>query len=217
MSTVLKTFAAAAVAFCAAGTATAAPIHFEGGWNLTHQTTDPGLKLNSQALMSDPFSLDLNAGDSVTYDLFRLWVNESDVGVDDVVSSPISVSFAFTAPPPAFGGGTTGTTQGVAGLVFIGPFPVPSQWGELAWTNDSIDLTFGAANDGLLRLDLSDGVFSQGLFGLNQVPGAGIVVQATFSLINAPSEVPAPPALAVLGVGLAGVAWARRRRDRRIA
>lgn len=222
MSTLVKTLAAAAVLTCAVGTAQAAPIHFEGGWDVTHHTSGPGLTLNSQNLMSDPFSLDLEVGDSVTHDLFRLWVDESDVGADDTAASPISVSFAFTAPPPAFGGGTNGTTQGVEGLVwvpvpFIGPIPLPGEWGELEWLDDTIDLTFGAANDGLLRISLTDGEFSQGVFGLDESPGAGIVVEATFSLLAAPSEVPAPPALAALGVGLVGVAWARRRRDRSAA
>ena len=88
-----------------------------GDFNVNLNDSDPGLVLHSAAIPGTPFSFDLNVGESITFDLFKIWTEETTVNSDDTVTKPITVSMNFTAPPPPFGNTIDGDTFGVSGWI----------------------------------------------------------------------------------------------------
>ncbi|MEQ9544470.1 MAG: PEP-CTERM sorting domain-containing protein [Marinobacter sp.] len=169
-------------------------------------SSDPGLVVHSSDVADNPFSFNLNEGESEYFSLFKIWTDEGTVNEDDQASQPIAVDFNFTSPE-AMTGTVNGETVGVKGGLF-GHYHA----GELTWDGPQ-DLVFGALGDGLLRVTLFDAVFNKGyLFGLHDGQYYGDKVKAKIELISDASEVPEPGTLGLVGLGLLGLALRTRRR-----
>ncbi|MFE8071123.1 PEP-CTERM sorting domain-containing protein [Marinobacteraceae bacterium S3BR75-40.1] len=166
--------------------------------------SDPGLVVSTEPVAENPFTVDLEEGDSVTFDLFSIWTDESVVNSDDgVYPGDITVSFDFLAPEPA-SVDVTGITVGVFALI--------ASFGDVDWDGPDTT-TFGALGDGSLQIALSDTTFNAGAFGDNLYEGkehAG-TVQATLSWLPA-SQVPEPASLGLMGLGLVGLGALGRRK-----
>lgn len=188
---------------------TAGPSHatvFQGTFAVSANSSDPGLVLNTLALGGGAFTTpDIGEGSSHTFDLFQIWTNETTVNADDQAAKPISVSFSFTMPSPPFGGTAEGDTVGVR--ILGGIF----QNGQVTW-DGPLTLSYPQGGDGSLRITLSNATFNSGLFGLTPGQRHGATVTATFANLADPTAVPEPATLAVLGLGLAGLGFAARRR-----
>jgi len=174
-------------------------------YNVALNNSDPGLVLQWAPLQTIPFSFDLNVGDSTTFNLFKIWTNETTVNNDDRVEKPISVSMNFTAPPPPFGGEIPGDTFG--GNIWI-HFPINEQFGRVEW-DGPITFIFGDVGTGQLVISLSDETFNYGWYGLTEGPCFGALVEATATYVSA--TVPEPTTMLLLGLGLLSVAGIRRR------
>lgn len=196
--------AAVAAALCLPGVASA--LTFSGDWAVTGlQSSDPGLVVKTSGSAGSFSTADLAVGESYTFNLFRIWTDESSVNKhEDTVASPIEVTFSFAEPLAS--GPVSGTTRGVNHVL--------KQWGALDW-NSPITLTFGEADTGRLSLALSDVIFNKGLFGLNDGYKHGANVTATLTYDAAP--IPLPATLPLLLGGLALVGAARRRATARAA
>ena len=194
---------ATAAALALPGIAAAAT--FTGSWSVSANTADPGLVVAAWPGAGSG-SLDLDVGESATFDLFHIWTDEADVGYDDLAPKPIAVDFSF-ADPTAWGapvagsiGGSTSGDKSLFGLI---------QKGKLTW-DGPLTLAFGQGGTGKLTFALSDAIFNTGLFGLKEGWKHGATVQATVSYDVAPVPLPAALPLLLGALGLMGVA-ARRR------
>jgi len=187
---------AAALAF--PGLAAAAT--FTGSWSVNANGTDPGLVVGVTPGAGGG-SVDLDVGESVTFDLFHIWTDETHVGLDDLVPKPIAVNVSFTEPVASgvIGGGTVGLSA-VFGII---------QTGLVTWSGP-LTLGFGPENSGQLTVALADAVFNTGFFGLNEGIKHGATVQATLSYDVAPVPLPAALPMLLGALGLTAVA-ARRR------
>lgn len=219
----MKKIAAAAVilGFVLAVPSVSHALLIEGAATVNARTNDPGLVIQTDVL--GPISLDLDVGVPQTIDLFRIWTNERFVNFDDVFPYDIDVSFAFTDPPPPFGGDIEGSTRGV----FTFNFGNNRSRGVVGNWNDPLLLSFGPAGQGLLAISLSNETFNRGprstLFNprigeLSPGRNRGANVEATFVLRREPSTPVAlsePSTLALLGFGLLNLAYAGWGRIRR--
>jgi hypothetical protein len=175
--------------------------------NVTANNTDPGLVVGIIDLVPvGGLTFDLDVTDPQTFDLFRIYSDESTVNAgEDTVAKPISVAFNFSAPSPNMVDPVTGNTNGVRQLFGI------VQFGRLTWDNGGQSaFTWGPGNTGLMTITLSSGNF-----GAGPVRGQrfGYTVQGTFDWDNDPVAVPEPAtwALMIGGFGLAGATLRRRR------
>ena len=184
---------------------------FAGNWQLTtYDNSDPGLVLGVQNLSPSAFSVDLGVTDPQSIKLFKLYTDETSVNADDLVASPISLTFTFTAPTPNNGPIVVGgNTQGYA--TFFGLV----QGGKLTWANNGqAQLTYGGNNTGLMTLGVNGGVFNEGIGGLTEGNNKkALTVKATFDWDHDPSAVPEPATWAMMigGFGMAGAAIRRRK------
>lgn len=163
LSSLLKTSAAALIV--SAGMASAATT-FTGSWAVSFNQADPGLVISVDA-PTGTGSLDLELGQSATFNIFDLWTTETAVNGDDTVAKPISAAFTLTTPG-AGSGSVNGSTVGVStGWGFY-------QAGKLTW-DEPLQLTFG--NTGVLEIELSNASFQPGYFGLSDPFGTYVTCE----------------------------------------
>lgn len=169
-------------------------------------SSSPGLVVHTQDHAANPFSYDLNVGQSKTFGLFDIWTNEYSL-FQGAGSQPISVKFGFTSPTSGQGtidGNTYGVFTGI--LNFF-------QAGVVHW-DSPLNFAFGPNNDGLIQVSLSDAKFNWGLFGLNAGPCYGATVKATLKYLADPSpaDVPEPGTFGLFGLALIAIGFAAYRR-----
>lgn len=189
--------------------ASATPISVQ--YTVSVNKTDPGLVIETMDLAGNPYIDDLALGVPVTFDLFRIWTDESAVNVDeDDVAKPASVTWSFFYPPG--GSVSTGVTFGTS-LFNVGFLDAA----QVVWTNPTV---IDFANGAQIEVSLSDETFNRAsissvFFDLTPGIDNGANVEATMTLTRAP-QVPEPTTLWLLAVGLGGASLAsRRRRTRR--
>ncbi|KEZ76355.1 PEP-CTERM sorting domain-containing protein [Salinisphaera hydrothermalis] len=169
-------------------------------------TSGSGLVVHTQDHAANPFSYDLNVGQSKTFGLFDIWTDQSSL-YQGSGSHPISVQFGFTSPTSG-----QGTVDGQTYGLFTGFFNF-AQEGVVHW-DSPLNFTFGPNNDGLIQVSLSDAVFNLGYFGLNSGPCYGATVKATLKYLADPStaDVPEPGTFGLFGLALAAIGFAAYRR-----
>jgi len=173
-------------------------------------------------------SPDLTVGESWKFNLFDIWTNEEQVAFgDDTIERPITVEFDWSMTAST-GGPITGITKGFTEEGTVDYFYYQlSDWindeGQVFWDFSSTNFTFG--NDGRFSIALSEPKFNQGLLdpldGLLAIDGQwatlyggqinGAIVEATLLYVEAPTAVPIPPAIILLGTSLLGIAGIRRK------
>src|SRR5690625_700361 len=199
-----RVVAAAAVFLSAVGLSSmASAVSFSGDFSVAAHSEGDGLIVETSKLF-DPMEFELlTVGESVSYDLFRIWTDEKSVNADDFASQNISVAFNFLSP--AGSGTVDGQTAGAE--LFFGLF----QGGQVVW-NDPEDITFGDGSQ--LRITLSDGDFNWGMFGTIPGEGHGALITANFELISdSAAVIPLPAGLPLLLSGIGGLALLDRRRN----
>ena len=192
-----------AAAICAAFMATGAYAKtFTGSFSVSGDAfSDPGLVVQVNP-SGGAGSFDLEVGESITFDIFRIWTDETAINAgEDTV--PQSIDVAFNMSDPATSGVLSGETVGSRILFGI------LQGGSVSWDNP-LELYFGNKNSGLLTWSLSSENFNWGIFGTFPGYKHGATVKATATYVVAPVPLPAS-ALLLLG-GLAGLGVMRRRR-----
>ncbi len=155
------------------------------------------------------------------FTLFDIWTTESQVtyGEDDI-EKPITVAFDFSMPV-ATGGPITGITKGFTEWGTVDYFyDTETGWindeGQVTW-DSSADFSFG--NGGIFRITLSSASFNQGIpspfdgqwSSLYGDRAGASPVNATLLYVKAPTVVPVPPAIILLGTGILGIAGIRRK------
>lgn len=188
----------------------------KANYSVNASTDDPGLKIQTTEVAANPFMFDLVTGTPYTFDLFRIWTDETAVNEeDDTVLKPISVHFSFLLPE-VFDGDVTGDTDGYRDPLSLLGFEIPGfyQGGELNW-NAPADLFFGPQDEGHLVIALSNETFSKGIGGT--LPGKlfGTTVKATVTLASearGASAVPEPGILTLFAGGLFALGVIARRR-----
>ncbi len=160
----------------------------------------PGLVISTDRT-SGNFSQTLNVGQSVTFNLFRLWTNESRIKADDRIADTLIAQFSL----PAYGatGAVSGSTVGNSFFFNI------LQWGTVSWAQPLV-LNFGRG--GAVQIALNNAAFNVGLFGLSPGSRYGANINATMTLISEPAAVPLPAAGLLLAGALGALGLKRRRR-----
>lgn len=167
-------------------------------------SADPGLVIQTGDLAPQPFTFNLEEGETFTYDLFSIWTDESAINYgEDTIASPIEVFFSFTMPDILTGsvGGETKGKHKLGGLF---------QGGKVAW-GDPLSIFYGDHGDGLMEVSLSDESFNWGVFGTLDGQRFGDDVEASFTLVKTAS-VPEPATVGLMALGLLGLTFSRKRR-----
>ena len=137
--------------------------------------TDDGLIIKySLYLPSNPYQFSLEDGESETFNFFKIWTDETNVNPDDQLSQGISATLNFSVPA---------TSATVSGLTFGGSILWGvTQWGEVVWQTPAPEFT---APDGrVFQVTLSNEIFNEGIFGLNEGKQYGAIVKATVKQIG---------------------------------
>lgn len=164
---------------------------------LSLDSSDPGLVLFGSAIDFGPFTLD-NVGDTFTTNVLTIGTRESSVEFDDLLNSPVSATFTFSAPAGA-GGTATGTSTGFFRVLSSCGFAAGG-CGQVQWSNPTV---FNFAGGGSFSVSLANVEFA--------TPGSATVA-GRFQLLAAP--VPEPETWALLILGFGGVGAAMRARPR---
>lgn len=200
---------AAAVALLGVTPATAATFTLDD-YTISAHATDPGLVIETQDIASRPTTFDLNVGETHSFDLFRIWTDETDVEYgEDTQAYPINVGVTFSQPGNTTGN-IEGNTEGNIDLIWLLP-PVWLESGSVTWNGPAL-LSFGTT--GLFSVWLDDAEFNQGLYGLSEGWKHGATIRANVKYLreDIPAAVPEPASMLLLGSGLAAAAAYRRRR-----
>ena len=201
MNTATMLAAAFAAALALPGAAGAAT--FTGGWTVARDGVAPGLAVRVARKAAFGVMPDLEVGDSYTFDLFRIW---SDETAGRAHAPKISVTFDLANP--VAGGVISGVTRdgrsGWRGVV---------RNGRLTW-DGPLAVYFGAGDTGRMTLSLADALLDNGRSGDRGGRGRGATVAATLRYDVAPVPLPAALPLLGLGLGALGVAGRRRRAAR---
>jgi hypothetical protein len=199
----LQRFALPAILACAlaSSVALATPYEIGNGSSVSANTGD-GLIIGTALVNGlSNVAFNLNDGQSTTFNFFKIWTPETDVGKDDKKPIAISATLDFDNP--------LDTGANVTGVTFGGSFFV--QWGEVVWSAPVIVSSGGIS----FKVSLSNETFNGGLFGLNEGPCDGAIVQATVTQLcsDVPSRVPdSGSTIAFLGLALSSVGIIARRR-----
>ncbi|MGB7757704.1 MAG: PEP-CTERM sorting domain-containing protein [Salinisphaera sp.] len=207
----MNIFKLGALAFLVLASASASATMITSSYTVHANSSDPGLVIQTQDHSANPFSYDLNVGQSKTFGLFDIWTNENSLDTywfscgADCNPLPISVAFGFTSPV-----GGQGTINGETYGTFTGFL---NEEGVVQWDNP-LNFAFGPNGDGLIQVSLSDETFNKGFLGLDNGPCDGATVEATLKYVSAdPSaDVPEPGTFGLFGLALAGIAFAAYRR-----
>ncbi|MDB5454140.1 MAG: sorting protein [Caulobacteraceae bacterium] len=195
---------AAAVSVAAVAAPASAEV-FAGSYNVSVQSSDPGLVLH-WAPIAPGLNFNLpTAGSSTSFPLFQLWTDEGSIESDDRVAKPIQVNLAFTLPS-VFGGQVNGQTVGESILFGL------IQDGRVTWSNNG-DALMNFAGGGQLLAHLDNAVFNKGFFGLDEGPGDGAAIGSTFTLVKSAVPEPATWGMMILGLGMVGMGLRLRRRE----
>ena len=149
---------AAAVLFAVTPKASAIPMTYEigNGSTVAGNSSDPGLVIKTSLVSGlEKIAFTLDDGKSTTFDFFKIWTDEADVGDDDIFKNKkvITAFLDFDIPDEAFS--LSGHTFGVSGLL---------QSGKIEWKGPA---TF-TVGDRTFSIALSNEEFNKGLFGLNE-------------------------------------------------
>lgn len=165
-------------------------------YTVSLHTSGSGLEVYTQDILSEPTTWNLEEGNRVAFNLFRIGTNEEAVDSDDLTSFPVSVLFNFTNP------GSVNTAIGETwGQVNSG-----DDWGVIEW-NNPINFTFlqpGLADLGRFHITLENANF--GTPGYNDI-------QAVLTYDHAP--VPEPATMFLVGSGLIGIGFFSRKKFRK--
>lgn len=202
----LQRFALPAILACALASSVALATPYEiGNSSSVSANTGDGLIINTSLVSGlSNVAFNLNDGQSTTFDFFKIWTPETDVGKDDKNPVAISATLDFDNP--------LDTGANVSGVTFGGSFLFGFyQWGEVVW-NAPVIVSSGGIS---FKVSLSNETFNGGLFGLNEGECNGAIVKATVTQLctEVPSRVPdSGSTVAFLGLALASVGIISRRR-----
>lgn len=161
---------------------------FSGGWLCS--LTDCGAVVTLNPHLGS-LTRTLNAGEQWTFDFFSVRLHGLGGGTGDLFAS-----LAFDAPTSAGNAEGGGNARFFTGFVFSA--------GDLIWNQPG-------------NFSLADGtsysVFFEDLMGITL--GTRVNVRATLALNSEPVGVPEPGMLGLLGLGMLGIGFAKRRRAAR--
>lgn len=185
----------------------------ESTYSVDAHSSGSGLLINTADVAPNAFSYDLSVGQSVSFGLFDIWTGENSLDTGffscgaDCDPRGISVNFGLIKPETGQGS-VDGNTRGQ----FTG-FLSFNQQGEVNW-DGPLDIAFGAQNDGLFQISLSDETFNKGLFGLHSGRENGATVQANLTLVSDASaaDVPEPGTFGLFTLALAAIGFGVSRR-----